>query len=429
MSRLTRQKIQWSAPEFRSNPFEAFRRLRDKGPLVPARMAIVGDIWLATTYLAADEVLKNDQLFCRDPRNAGRRFLGAIQWIMPVFFRRISQSMISVDEPQHRRLRSLVDQAFQQQRINQWQPRISQLVDQQLDQVAQIAARHQGEVDLMEHLARPVPMSVIGEVLGLPANDRARFKEWFASFAQLRSPWGILKVVPGLRKSMNYLREQFAQARQKPGDGLISALVASEVAGDRLTEDELLSMVTLLLLAGHETTVHLIGNAILTLLQNGSVRRALQRDWTQVEDAVEEILRWTSPVQFAKPRFVTVETEFHGQRLRRGEAILPLLASANYDPDRFERPEEFVLNRTANYHLAFGSGPHVCLGLKLARMETQIVLERMFTRWRELQPAFDISQPDWSPRMGMRSLRTLNTLLPDRESGTTGRSGCGIANR
>jgi len=329
------------------------------------------------------------------------------QLMMPGLFRRLSQNMISVDEPDHRRLRSLVDQAFQRQNISELRPRIEELADQQLDRVAQVAAENGGEVDLIEHLARPIPLTVICEVLGLPGEDHPKFKKWFSSFANIKSFWGIVKVVPGLRKTIRYLRGQFEQVRQKPRKGLITALVKAEQGGDRLSDDELQSMVMLLLLAGHETTVHLVSNSILTVLQLPEVRRSLLGDWSKAESAVEEMLRYNSPAQFCKPRFVTEDTEFHGQRLSRGEVVMPVVASANYDPARFDNPTEFLIDRPQNYHLGFGAGPHVCLGLKLARAETQIILERLFTRWPNLRPAFEPSNPDWSKRIGMRSLKTL----------------------
>ena len=407
MHKLVPQKLNLSALEYRARPFEAFGRLREQGPLVHARLPMLGKIWLVTTYQAVEEVLKNDKLFCRNPRNAGKRKYLAFQLMMPGLFRRLSQNMIGADEPDHRRLRSLVDQAFQRQNISELRPRMEALVDRQLDRVARVAAQNGGEVDLVEHLARPIPLNVICEVLGLPDEDRPKFKAWFASFANIKSFWGIAKVVPGLRKTLRYLRGQFEQVRREPRDGLISALVEAEQAGDQLTDDELQSMVMLLLLAGHETTVHLVSNSVLTVLQLPDVKQTLLGDWTKVEPAVEEMLRYNSPAQFAKPRFVTEDTEFHGQGLSRGETLMPVLASANYDPARFENPTEFQIDRPRNYHLGFGAGPHVCLGLKLARAETQVILERLFTRWPDLQPAFDLSQPDWSRRIGMRSLSTL----------------------
>ena len=411
MPKIARQKIDLTSLEYRAKPFEAFGRLRDMGPLVPARIPLLGDIWLATTYAAVDELLKNDKLFCRDPRNAGKNFYWLFQLLMPGLFRRLAENMIGKDEPDHRRLRLLVDQAFQRQSIADMRPRIEQLVDEQLDIVAQVADQLK-EVDLIENLARPVPLSVICELLGLPPEDRPKFRKWFASFANVRSLWGIVRVVPGLRKTMRYLRGQFEEVKRNPRAGLMTALVEAEQEGDRLSENELISMVMLLLLAGHETTVHLLSNSILTVLQMPHVRQELLADWWKVEPAVEEMLRYNSPAQFAKPRFVTADTTFHGQPLRRGETIMPVLAAANADPARFENPTEFHIERPRNYHLDFGAGPHVCLGLKLARAETQIVLERLFTRWPDLQPAFDPERPDWSKRLGMRALATLLVVSP-----------------
>ena len=367
----------------------------------------MGKIWLVTTYETVDEVLNKDQLFCRDPRNAGKRQFLMFRLLMPGLFRRLSQNMVAADEPDHCRLRSLVDQAFQRQSIAELRPRIEELVDHQLDQVEQVAVRNSHEVDLIEHLARPLPLSVICEVLGLPAEDRPKFKKWFSSFANVKSMWGIVNVVPGMRRTLRYLRGQFAQVRKEPREGLITALVEAEQLGNRLSNAELQSMVMLLLLAGHETTVHLVSNSILTVLRLPEVRRSLLDDWSRVAAAVEEMLRYNSPAQFAKPRFVTADTVFHGQRLSRGEVVMPIIASANSDPARFENPTEFQIARPGNYHLGFGAGPHVCLGLKLARTGTEIVLERLLTRWPDLQPAFEPSHPDWSRRVGMRSLNTL----------------------
>lgn len=407
MPKVVREKINLSAIEYRSQPFEAFGRLREKGALVPARLPLLGSVWLATTYEAVNEILKNDKLFCRDPRNAGRGNFLFFQFLLPGLFRRLNQNMIAADEPDHRRLRSLADEAFQRRSIDEMRPRIEQLVDKQLDEIDNLAAQNAGVVDLIEHLARPTPLNVICEVLGLPAEDYPKFKKWFSSFANIKSMWGIFKVVPGMRRTLKYLRGQFEEVRREPREGLITALVEAEQAGDRLSNNELQSMVMLLLLAGHETTVHLISNSILTVLQLPDVRRSLLEDWSRVEPAVEEILRYNSPAQFAKPRFVTEDVEFHGRRLTRGEAVMPVLAAANCDPARFDNPYEFQIDRPQNYHLGFGAGPHVCLGLKLARAESQIVLERLFHRWPHLQPAFDPAEPDWSRRIGMRSLNTL----------------------
>ncbi len=277
MHKLALQRVDLTAIEYRATPFEAFGRLRRMGTVVPVRLPLLGKIWLVTTYDAVNDVLKDDQRFCRDPRNAGRTNFLMFQLMLPGLFRQLSQNMLGQDEPDHRRLRSLVDQAFQRQSIADLRPQIEEAVDRQLDRMAEQAEQSPGEVDLIQHLARPVPLTVICEVLGLPSADRPKFKRWFSSFANIKSMWGIVRVVPGLRKTMRYLRGQFQ-----------------------------------------------------------------------------------------------------------------------------------------NYHLGFGAGPHVCLGMKLARAETQVVLERLFTRWPDLRAAFDVSNPDWSRRPGMRSVKTLKVRTRKR---------------
>lgn len=416
MSEVARKKFNLSAAEYQQAPFESFGRLREQGPIVPAKFPLIGDVWLATTFAAVDEVLKKDKLFCRDSKNAGQKklkFEKLLQLFMPGVFRRLSQNMIAMDEPDHRRLRSLVDQAFQRQSISDLLPQMEAIVDQQLDHAEQIALENGGEVDLVEHLARPVPLAVITEVLGLPESDRPKFRKWFSSFANVKmSLGGLVKLVPGLRKTINYLQSQFELVKKEPRAGLINDLVQAENVGDRLSDDELISMILLLLLAGHETTVHLISNSILTLFQFPDVRNTLTDDESKIAPAVEEVLRYCSVAQIAKPRFVTQDVLFHGQELKRGEVVIPVLASANYDPDRFESPDEFQIDRPQNYHLTFGAGPHVCLGLKLARAETQIVVERLLNRWPELEPSFDVENPQWSSRPGLRSPKTLPVKVP-----------------
>ena len=405
MPQLPRQKINLSGIEYRATPIAAFGRLREMGPVVPARLMIVGNIWLITTYEAVQDALKDHQLFCRDSQNAGRNF-----WMLNAArllgLGSLVENMINKDEPDHRRLRSLVEQAFFRQNIDEMRPTITRLVDEQLDQI-ETSLDANNRVDLIAELARPIPLTSICELLGLPQEDRPKFKRWFSSFADIQSLWGIVKIIPGIRKTMKYLRRQFDEVRESPRVGLVSALVAAEQSGDKLSDEELLAMVMLLLLAGHETTVHLISTSIWTMLSHPTVRAELTSDWSRIEPAVTEMLRYNSAAQFAKPRFVTRDTVFHGQPLKRGEMIMPVLASANYDPARFENPHEFQIDRPDNYHMTFGAGPHVCLGLKLARLETEIVLQQLFTRWPELRATLDAKDADWSKRMGMRSLKTL----------------------
>lgn len=408
-SDVVRRKISLSAIEYRATPFESFGRLRELGPVVPAKISVVGDVWLITTFDAVAEALKDDEKFCREPKNAGKSYAW-LKFLVPGVFRGLINNMIAKDEPDHRRLRSLADEAFQRQEVESLRSKIEQFTDQALDEIERTAKRD-GSVDLLKHLSRPVPLAAICELLGLPEEDRPKFRKWFSNFADVNSAWGIPKIVPGLWRTMRYLEGQFAVVKANPRPGLMSELIQSEQSGDKLNDEELLAMVTLLLLAGHETTVHLINTSILTLLQLDDVRESLASDWTRIDDCVEEMLRFNSPVQFTKPRFVARDTEFYGQSMSRGDLILPVLASANSDPDRFENPTQFDMNRDKNFHLAFGYGPHVCLGLKLARLETAVVLERLFRRFPNTKPAFDVNHPPWSRRMGMRSVSQLRVRL------------------
>ena len=310
MSALNRQKINLAAREFRETPFEAFTRIRELGPVVPARIPLIGNVWLTTTYQAVADSLKNDQLFCRDPKNAKiKKF--SFMTVMPLLFRRMADNMVAKDEPDHRRLRSLVDQAFNRQEIGAMRPRVEEIVDAHLSGL-EGAARETGRADIIERLARPVPLAVICELLGLPAEDRPRFTKWFSSFSHLKSIAGLWRIIPGMWKLQAYLEKQFKIVRENPRPGLMSALVQAEENGDRLNDSELLSMVLLLLIAGHETTVHLASTSVLTMLQMDNVRAELESDWSKLDAAIDEMLRYNAIVQFAKPRFVTQDTEFHG---------------------------------------------------------------------------------------------------------------------
>ncbi len=184
-------------------------------------------------------------------------------------------------------------------------------------------------------------------------------------------------------------------------------LKQAEQEGERLDNEELVAMVFLLLIAGHETTVYLLSNALLTMLQKPDVKDAVLSDWSRPNSFIDEVLRYASPVQFAKPGFVAADTEFHGKSLKQGEIMFPVLAAASYDPQEFEDPGEFRLDRAPNRQLSFGAGPHTCLGLKLARAEVDIALQELWQRWPDLQADFDITQPDWSNRLGMRALKSL----------------------
>lgn len=398
--------------EFKRDPYPTVTRMRECGAVVRGKLPLIGPVWLVTTHRAVTELLQDHTTFVRDPANAGKRTIAGFQRWMPRRFLSLANNMLGRDEPEHRRLRSLVEQAFLRHSVERMRGRIEMLADRFLDEAAGQAGPGNG-VDLVTHFARPFPLAVICELLGLPEADRPRFTRWGGRLSAMASPWGLLRAVSGIRKLDQYLRRQTRILRRERRAGLLSALVEAEEAGEKLSEDELVAMAFLLLMAGHETTVHLISGGVLALLQCPDERRRLVEDWSRIGTAVEEVLRYVSPVELTKPRYASRDVTWHGQAIRRGENVLGVLAAANRDPARFVQPDRFDITREPNPHLSFGTGIHVCLGLKLARAEAQIALQKLFTRFPDLKLAVPGDEVQWRGRLGLRVLRALPVRLGD----------------
>ncbi|QDU27066.1 Vitamin D(3) 25-hydroxylase [Anatilimnocola aggregata] len=281
------------------------------------------------------------------------------------------------------------------------------LADEALDSLAAQARRSPGGIDLVTHFARPFPLAVICELLGLPPEDRPNFTRWAAGFGSASSLIGIVWGLRGISKLMRYISTEIQRQATRPRDGLLAALIQAEDAGDRLSEDELLAMIFLILAAGHETTLHQIAGSVLTLLDHPDQLGELKADWGIADAATQELLRFISFAQVSKPRYARDNTEFYGQSIRRGEMVFGCLASANCDPSAFTNPHLLDLHRRANRHIAFGTGIHVCLGAKLARVEIAIALERLFTRHPEIRLAVPRSQIKYLRRPGTRGLAAL----------------------
>lgn len=405
------QSFDLSSSEFKRDPLPTFARMRAAGPIVRTRLPIVGDTWLATTYDAVNRLLRDQENFVVNAAHAGRPRTAGLRWWMPRAFRVLSRNMLTSDEPDHRRLRGLVEQAFLRHSVEEMRGQIEQLAERGLDHLEQQARANGGSVDLIAHFTRPFPLAVICSLLGLPDEDRPKFMRWAERLTTASSVWGALAALPGIWKLLGYFQQQFRECRQRPRPGLISSLVEARQGGEQLTEDELLAMAFLLLIAGHETTVHLINGGLLALLLHPEQRAKLQADWSRVGSAVEEMLRYVSPVQMSKPRYARHDIELEGQRIKRGEFILALIGSANADPTEFESPERLDIDRQPNRHVSFGTGIHVCLGLKLARAEAAIAFERLLTRFPRLALAVDASELHWLGRVGLRSLQSLPVKL------------------
>jgi cytochrome P450 len=288
-----------------------------------------------------------------------------------------------VDPPRHTRLRRLVNRAFTPRMVESLKPRIQAIVDELLAEV-----RPQRRMDLIHALAYPLPVVVIAELLGIPSADRERFKHWSDTLAVLLDPLqaagGLIACQSAFEEMAAYLRDIADARRQAPRDDLISALVAIEDQGDALSGTELVALCGLILGAGHETTTNLIANAVLALLRHPQERRRLQDDPSLIGNAVEEFLRYDSPVQATDRVVLADDVELDGRRLQRGNVVLCLLGAANRDPARYREPDRLDLTRPDIEHLAFGRGPHFCLGAALARAEAQIAIPALLRAFPDL---------------------------------------------
>jgi cytochrome P450 len=374
--------------------------------VVETRFPIVGKVWITTTYDATARVLKDSATFTlrRDGALAG------LSWWMPRSLATFANNMLTMDEPDHTRLRGIVDEAFRRRAILDMEPRIRAIADSLADDLFA-----QGSpADLVARFAELLPLAVICELLGLPAADRPTFIAWAHRIATFRNIIGLLGVLGVLGQMKRYVQERLrvaragaSIAREQPGDGLIGELVRVEQEGGRITRDEMVSMVFLLLQAGSITTTHLISGSVYELLKAPERRDWLVADWSRAGLAVEEFLRHVSPVQFSKPRFVREDVEIGGVRLKTGDRIMVMIAAANLDPAANERPEELDLDRKPNRHLSFGTGIHFCLGHQLARIEAKCALQALFTRWPKIALAVAPPEIHWRRRPGLRSIEKL----------------------
>ena len=379
-------------PDFTSQTFyrdiaTGTAALRASGPMVKVKFPIIGRVWVATTHELASRLLKGSDDFTlrRNGTIAGAR------WWMPATIRAIADNMLTMDEPDHSRLRGLVDEAFRRRAILAIEPRILAIAAD----LARDFPATKRSVDLIEGFARVLPLAVICELLGLPQHDRAKFMMWTSGFTNIRNAFGFLRAIPAIKSLRRYLQAQLDDARVHGGDGLIAELVRLEAEGARMTPQEMVAMVFLLLAAGTETTTHLISGSSFELLRNPKLRDWLAEDWQRANVAVEEFLRFVSPVQFSKPRFVQKDIDLGGVRLRKGERVIAMLAAANMDPTTTAHPETCDLARVSNNHLAFGTGIHFCLGHQLARLEARCALQALFTRWPNLELAVPEEQILW----------------------------------
>ena len=383
-------------PEFLADPYPTYHRLRAEDPVHQSPLGF----WVLTRYDDVSAVLR-DPRFIKEPLAAlvAARFGAEVP-------RGVGLSMLDRDPPDHTRLRGLVSKAFTPRVVDGLRSRIQQIVDELITRV-----QAAGSMDVIEEFAYPIPVNVICEMLGVPLADHERFKGWSLDIARgLDSIWlppdsEVPRRSAASRHAINdYFRGLIAQRRASPRGDLLSALIAAEEAGDKLNEEELLATCILLLIAGHETTVNLIGNGVLALLRNPGELERLRATPGLITNAVEELLRYDGPVQ-RTARVASAPATIGGRTIAKGEMVMPFIGAADRDPAQFPDPDRLDLTRADNRHIAFGWGIHFCLGAPLARVEGQIAIDALVRRLPRLELMTD--EPEYRQSLTLRGLKTL----------------------
>jgi cytochrome P450 len=383
-------------PEFLADPYPTYHRLRAEDPVHHSPLGF----WVLTRYEDVSAVLR-DPRFIKEPLAA----LVAARFGVEVP-RGVGLSMLDRDPPDHTRLRSLVGTAFTPRVVEGLRPRIQQIVDGLITHAQAV-----GSMDVIEEFAYPIPVNVICELLGVPVADHERFKGWSLDIARgldsiyLPADSEVPRRSAASRHAISdYFRDLIARRRAAPRGDLLSALIAAEEAGDKLNEEELLATCILILIAGHETTVNLIGNGVLALLRNPDELRRLRATPGLITSAVEELLRYDGPVQ-RTARVASAEATIGGRTIARGEMVMPFIGAADRDPVQFPDPDRLDITRGDNRHIAFGWGIHFCLGAPLARLEGQIAIDALVRRLPRLELVDD--KAEYRQSLTLRGLKTL----------------------
>ncbi|MGW6014200.1 cytochrome P450 family protein [Streptomyces sp. NPDC055210] len=398
--------------EFATDPYPAYAWLREHAPVHRTKLPSGVEAWLVTRYTDAKQALADGRLSKNPAHHDGTEHAKGRTGIPGERKAELMTHLLNIDPPDHTRLRRLVSKAFTPRRVAEFGSRVQELTDQLIDGFA-----GKGEADLIHDFAFPLPIYAICDLLGVPREDQDDFRDWAGMMIRHGGgPRG--GVARSVKKMRGYLAELIHRKRQEltdvpaPGEDLISGLIRASDHGEHLSENEAAAMAFILLFAGFETTVNLIGNGTYALLTHPGQRQRLQDSLAAghtdlLATGVEELLRYDGPVELATWRFATEPLRVGGQDIAAGDPVLVVLAAADRDPDRFEDPDTLDLSRRDNQHLGYGHGIHYCLGAPLARLEGQTALATLLTRLPDLQLAGDSADLRWRGGLIMRGLRTL----------------------
>jgi cytochrome P450 len=387
------------SPATRRDAYLRYTHLRAAQPVHCLTLSSGRRRWFITRYDDAERALRDPRLVKAGPFDD-----------LPPEIRPLTKHMLNYDPPDHTRLRGLVRKAFSPRLVEGFRPRVQRIADELLDAVAPSS-----RMDLIDDYAFPLPIMVICELLGVPASDRAQFRIW-SNAVVTGEPITTGEPVEAWRRTAfadfsGYIRALFARKRADPRDDLISELVLVHEEGDALSEEELLATVFLLIVAGHETTVNFIGNGMLALFAHPDQLHMLMRDPGLIGSAMEELLRYSGPLETATLRYTSTDIDIDGVTIPQGDQVVVVLASANRDDTRFACAGQLDITRVENRHLAFGKGIHFCLGAPLARIEGQIALSTLLRRMPTVCPAVPLDQLQWRPSRILRGIQSFPVLF------------------
>lgn len=400
-----------NSAEFLADPYPVYDRMRSNDPVYWSEQ---NSYWLLTRYADIVSLIPNEKLSSNRIAAHADRMPNEIKEQFRPFFTAVSSWMLMVDPPDHTRLRGLVNKAFTPGVVANMQRLIQELVDDMLTRV-----ESHGRMDVITDLANPLPAMVIAELLGVPRTDQRQFKEWSDDMTKALSGidsakskeelFGLYGIAQkSIMQLSSYFKERINELRLHPQENLLSALAQAEEQGDRLTENELFANCVLLMMAGHETTTNLIGNGILALLRNPEQKEALATNPALIVSAVEELLRYDSPVQ-KMARIALSDIAVDGKQIKKGQLVCFCFGAANRDPEQFVTPQQLDIARKPNRHLAFGHGLHYCVGAALARLEGQIAVSSLLHRLPKVR--LENESAEWHRDFTLRGLKSLPVVF------------------
>jgi cytochrome P450 len=406
---LEKLEVDFLAPDVLRNPHPTLAKLREEAPVYHVQHREMGSYpWLVTRYDDTINLL-NDERFTKDfSRIPGEKRDKSREDYMMEAAAAINRHLLTLDPPDHTRLRALIHKAFTPKMIREFEVRIQEISSGLIDRMLTKA----DQVDFIADFAVPLPVVVIAEMLGIPKEDQPKFRRWSQTIIMGGSSGGDMENVGAAAiEFIMYFVEKFEERRADPKEDLITALVQAEEAGDKLDQQELISMVFLLLVAGHETTVNLLGNGTLALLQNPDQKRQLMERPELARTGVDELLRYDGPIGVSTMRWALEDVEIHGVPIPAGSMVVGSLLGANRDPAMFANANSLDLARNPNKHLAFGNGIHYCVGAPLARLEGAIAFPTLLKRLPNLALAVDVDQLEWGQTILLHGMKSMPVTL------------------